>query len=199
MEKIKNRFLYFTVFLTGAIILVIEIVGTRILAPFYGSTIFVWSSLITVTLAFLALGYWLGGSLADKKPKMSLLYWIIFIAGIAILLIPKYDRWVLIQTDKFGLQYGPLLGAFIIFAPSIFLLGMISPFAVKIHTKSLDHLGTTAGNLYAISTSGSLVGGLLAGFYFVPNFSVSFIINILSLSLFFLFLVWQISILLKKN
>ena len=127
--------------------------------------------------------------------------WVFFcILAAAFLLVQvTLVRAVVVQTDKFGLQYGPLIGAFIIFAPSLFLLGTISPFAVRIHAKSLDHLGTTVGNLYAISTSGSLVGGLLAGFYFVPNFSVSFIINMLSLSLFFLFLVWQILILLKKK
>ncbi len=66
MEKLKNYFLFLTVFVSGAAVLVIEILGTKILMPFYGSTIYVWSSLITVTLAFLALGYWLGGKLADK-------------------------------------------------------------------------------------------------------------------------------------
>lgn len=199
MGKLKNYFFYLTIFITGAVVLIIEISGTRILAPFYGSTIFVWSSLISVTLAFLALGYWFGGKLADRKPEINLLYWIIFIAGIAIFLIPRYDKWVLLQTDSFGLQYGPLIAAFIIFAPSIFLLGTISPFAVKIRTQSLDHLGVTAGNLYAIATFGALTGGLLAGFYLVPNFSVSFIINMLSLSLFFLFLIWQILHFLKEK
>lgn len=199
MGKIRDYFFYFTIFTTGAVILIVEILGTRTLAPFYGSTIFVWSSLITATLAFLGLGYWYGGKLADRRPERGLLYWIIFIAGTSILLIPKYDGWVLIQTDRLGLRYGPLVAAFVIFGPSLFLLGTVSPFAVRIHAPTLKRLGATAGTLYAISTLGSLVGGLLAGFYLVPNFQVSFIINTLSLILFCLFLIWQILVLSKKN
>lgn len=199
MKKLQSYFLYFTIFTTGAVILVIEILGTRILAPFYGSTIFVWSSLITITLLSLALGYYFGGKLADKKPNTKTLYWIIFIAGAAILLIPQYNKWILLQTNRFGLKYGPLLAAFFLFAPPLFLLGTVSPFVVRIKTPTLDHLGAIAGNLYAISTFGSLVGGLLAGFYLVPNFSVSSIINSLAFILFCLFLIWQILILLKER
>ena len=199
MKRLKYYFFYFTIFVSGAVVLIVEILGTRVLAPFYGSTIYVWSSLISVTLAFLALGYWFGGGLADKRPNIDLLYWIVFIGGLAILLIPSYDKFILIQTDRFGLRYGPLISAFIIFAPSLFLFGTISPFAVKMRARTLDHLGVTAGNLYAIATFGSLAGGLLAGFYLIPNFSIKFIINLISLCLFFLFLIWQILISLKEE
>ena len=177
--------------------MVIEILGTRILAPFYGSTVFVWSSLITVTLAFLALGYFLGGRLVDKKPNINLLYWIIFISGISILLIPKYSSWVLLQTEDLGMRFGPLAAAFILFLAPLFLLAMVAPFAVKIKTQTLDHLGITAGNLYALATVGSLTGALLTGFYFIPNFSVTWIINATGLSLIAIFFIWQI-LLIKK-
>jgi len=79
MQKFKQNYLYLTVFVTGGVVLVIEILGTRIIAPFYGSTIFVWVSLIVVTLGFLSLGYFYGGKLADKRPETALLYKIIFI------------------------------------------------------------------------------------------------------------------------
>ncbi len=194
----KTTFFYLTIFITGAAVLVIEILGTRILAPFYGSTIFVWSSLISVTLAFLALGYLWGGKLADRKPDTGLLYWIVFAAGISIVLIPKYSNWVLIQTDRFGLKFGPLIAAFIIFFAPLFLLGAVSPFAVKIRTRLLDHLGITAGSLYATATLGSLAGALFAGFLLIPNFSVSWIINATGVILISLFFIWQI-LALKKT
>lgn len=199
MEKLKIYFFYLTIFITGAVILVIEILGTRILAPFYGSTIFVWSSLISITLAFLALGYFLGGKIVDKKPDINLLYWIIFIAGIAILIIPKIDKFVLLKTDFLGLRFGPLISSFILFSIPLFLLGMVSPFAVRIKTKIVDKVGVTAGNLYAISTLGCLAGGLLTGFYFVPSFSVKSIVVGVGLIPVSLFLIWQILNLLKTK
>ncbi|MEX2144806.1 MAG: fused MFS/spermidine synthase [Candidatus Spechtbacterales bacterium] len=80
LNKLQTYFFYLIIFVTGAVILVIEIIGARILAPFYGSTIYVWSSLITSTLAALALGYYAGGKLADKAPKINLGYVFTFIA-----------------------------------------------------------------------------------------------------------------------
>ena len=199
MSLIRTYFFYFTIFITGAAILVIEILGTRVLTPFYGSTIYVWSSLITITLLFLALGYFLGGKIADKKPELNLLYWIIFFAGITTILIPKYSSWLLSQTDRFGLKYGPLIASFFLFFAPLLLLGMVSPFAVKIKTQKISSLGRRAGNLYALATLGSLVGALLTGFYLISNFPVSRIINTIGLVLIILFFLWQIQLVGKSN
>lgn len=199
MGKLRIYFLYLTIFITGAVILVIEIAGTRVLAPFYGSTIYVWSSLISITLGFLALGYWFGGKLADKKPDINLLYRIIFLAGAVIIFTPQYASWVLLQTSELGLRFGPLIAALTLFAIPLFLLGIVSPFAIKIQTKLLARLGITAGGLYALSTLGSLLGGLLAGFYLAPNFSVRSIIISCGLILIFVFAIWQIMNLVKES
>lgn len=188
----KKCLFYLTIFINGAVILIIEILGTRILAPFYGSTIFVWSSLITVTMASLALGYFFGGKIADEKPDLDLLYWIILIAGLSVSIVPVIDKFVLLRTDSLGIRLGPLVSSFFLFFLPLFFLGMVSPFGVKIETKLVDNLGTNAGNLYALSTLGSLFGALLAGFYLVPGFSINVVLNILSLTLFLLFLVWQL-------
>src|SRR3990167_309511 len=106
MHHHQNYFLYGTLFLAGGVILVIEIAGSRVVAPFYGSSIFVWSSLITVTLASLAIGYALGGALADRKPQYTVLYIPIFIAGLFTVLIPKLAPWALTITRGFGITYG---------------------------------------------------------------------------------------------
>ena len=164
--------MYITVFITGAAVLIIEILGTRVLAPFYGSTIFVWSSLISVTLGFLALGYWLGGLLADKKPDFKVFYGIIFLAGIFTSLIMKVDQPVLVFTDQFGLRLGPLVASSILFAVSFFLLGIVTPFAIRLRTQILEKIGTRSGSIFAFSTIGSLVGAIFAGFFLVPSFSL---------------------------
>lgn len=185
-------FLYGAVFFTGAVILTIEIVGTRVLAPFYGSTIYVWSSLITVTLLALALGYFFGGRLADRRPHMQRLFTVLFFSGILVLLIPSYASVALHATNPLGIRLGPLTASLLLFAPPIFLLGIVSPFAVKLATRSLQKLGVTAGNLYALSTIGSLAGGLFTGFYLVATVKPAVILVAVGLTLIALFFLWHL-------
>lgn len=192
MTAFDKYFFYTTVFAVGAVILIIEILGTRILAPFYGSTIYVWSSLITSTLAALSLGYWLGGKVADKKPNMDTLYSLLFLAGLLVLVTRFYSNWALLATDPLGLRFGPLAASALIFIPSLFILGMVSPFAVKLTTNSLDNLGIRAGNIYALATVGSLAGALLAGFYLFIHFTIFSIMNSLGLMLVVLFVIWKL-------
>ena len=172
-STIRKYFLYLTLFISGAVILVIEIAGVRVLAPFYGSTIFVWSSLITITLGFLALGYFVGGFIADKYPKGSWFYFIIFLGGAASLLLIKLNQPLLVFSDQFGLRTGPLVAALIIFAIPLFLLSMAGPFAIRLRSRLLEHTGHVSGTIFGVSTVGSLVGALLVGFYFIPNFLLS--------------------------
>lgn len=163
---------YPTVFVTGAAIMVLELLGARVLAPYYGSSLFVWSSLITVTLVALAIGYWLGGVVADRRPSAALLYAIIALAGLATAVIAPTRGPVLQATDALGLRGGSLSSAFILFTAPLLLLGMVSPFAVKLSTVSLRRLARTAGRLYSVSTAGSFVGTLAAGFLLIPTFEV---------------------------
>jgi len=181
--KQKGNFLYLTVFISGAAVLILEILGTRIIAPFYGSTIFVWSSLIVVTLGFLSLGYFFGGKLADKNPETKLLYRVILISAFFISLILKIDQPVLIFTDRVGLKYGPLVASLILFAPSFLTLGMITPIAIRLISKNVKKSGRTAGKIFAISTLGSVAGALLAGFFLLPTFSLTQIFITMSIIL----------------
>lgn len=187
-------FFYFTIFISGAAVLVIEIGGTRVLTPFYGSTIYVWSSLISVTMIFLALGYVVGGALADRHPPTRTIWAILFFAGLATYAIPEYDQLVLPFTDHLGIRWAPLAASFLLFAPSLTLLGMVAPLAVKLRAQTLQNLGTTAGNLYALATFGSLAGALATGFYLTPNFPFTIIFRLLGIILMLLFIVWQMLI-----
>lgn len=163
---------YPTVFVTGAAVMMLELLGARVLAPYYGSSLFVWSSLITVTLVALAVGYWLGGVVADRRPNATILYAIVGAAGVATAVIAPIRGPVLEATDALGLRGGSLSSAFILFTVPLLLLGMVSPFAVKLSTLSLGRLARTAGRLYSISTAGSFVGTLAAGFVLIPTFEV---------------------------
>src|SRR3989344_4673003 len=169
-EKLKIWYLYLTVFITGAAVLVIEILGTRVLAPFYGSTIYVWSSLITVTLGALASGYFAGGYVADKYPKPKSFYGVVFIAGFFTALLIKISEPVLTWSDRFGFQWGPLVAALVLFFLPLFFFGTVTPFAIRLRAYSVEHAGHIAGTIFATATAGSIIGAILAGFYFMPNF-----------------------------
>jgi spermidine synthase len=169
----KDFFLYTAVAVSGAAVLALEILGTRILGPFYGVGLFLWSALITVTLAALSLGYLIGGRIADKNATLTHFCCIIGIAGAWIVLIPWLKNPFLSITEPLGLRQAVLAVAFILFFPPLTLLGMISPYAIKLRAESIEKVGRTAGNLYAISTLASVFSALLTGFYLIPNIGVN--------------------------
>lgn len=168
----KDKYIYLVVSISGASILALEILGTRILGPFYGVSIFLWSALITVTLAALSVGYFIGGWWADKGVKPERLGLLLAGAGIWLFIIPLVKTVILSIVEPLGLRFSVLVASIILFFPPLTLLGMISPYAIKLKTTSLNQLGRTAGNLYAISTIASVVAALLTGFVLIPNFGV---------------------------
>ncbi len=164
----KSWYLYVLVFVAGAAVLAVEILGTRILGPFYGVSLFLWSALITVTLAALSVGYAVGGRWADRGPKLSRLCYAMAGAGLWLLAIPWLKQPVLAVAEPFGLRFAVLVAALILFAPPLTLLGMVGPYAIRLKAARLDEVGRTAGDLYAISTIASVVAALLTGFFLIP-------------------------------
>lgn len=166
--------------------MILELVGSRLLAPFVGTSIVVWTSLIGIVLAALSIGYSYGGRLADRKPQPKILSWIIFAAAIFISLISGIKLILFGAMEGNSLDHGTqavIISVILFGAPSI-LLGMVSPFAAKLKTESVQKVGGTIGNLYALSTVGSITGTFLSGFYLIATFPISQIIIGISLVLF---------------
>jgi predicted membrane-bound spermidine synthase len=168
--------LYLIVFTSGGVLMGVEIAGSRVLAPNFGTSIFVWGSLIGLFMGAMALGYYVGGSLADKKPSFAVLSTIVSLAGVYTFLFIPYSGWHVCEyvaqqiTDRAA---GPLLAAGVLFFVPSFLMAMVSPFAIKLNTESLAGVGGVAGKLYALSTAGSIVGTLVTTFALIPLFKVS--------------------------
>ena len=165
-------FLVLTNLICGALVMVIEVLGSRVIGPFFGVNLFVWTSLITVTLAGLAAGYAVGGLLADYRGSPPLLYAIILLAGVTVLLIPVLRKPVLEATLSLGLRLGSLSAACLLFGPSLFILGCVFPYVVKIAVEGTSNIGWTVGSLYAVSTLGSLLGTVCTGFFLISYFPV---------------------------
>ena len=190
--KAQTYFLFLAVFASGAAVMMVEFLGTRILSPYYGTTLYVWSSLIAVTLGFLALGYFWGGRIADRHPEMSRLYLLIFLAGISVVIVSRAANWVLLATEPLGVRWGPLVAALVLFSVPTLALGMVTPLAVKLRTEALNVLGVTTGRLYALSTCGSLIGTIVTGFYLIPTFSISAIMGATAIGLILISGIWFI-------
>lgn len=162
------------VFVSGATVMSLEILGSRFLAPYFGSTLFVWGSLIGVVLTALSLGYYYGGKASDRNPDFHKFSLVIFLAGAYVLLmaITSPALFESVLALRLGERYGPLLAASILLAIPSFLLGMVSPYSVKLGAKTYRSVGSVAGSLYSISTAGSIIGTFVTVFVLIPQFGV---------------------------
>lgn len=158
--------------LTGALVMVIEILGARIIGPFFGVSVYVWTALISVTLLALAIGYAVGGWLADRRPRAAVLYLLIGLAGCWLVLLPWFKAPVLEATMTPGLRLGSFLAASLLFGFPLLLLGCVSPYLLRLAALDLNRIGRTAGLLYAVSTAGSFAGAAGTGFYLLGSFGV---------------------------
>ena len=182
--KIRSWSLEFIVFVCGAVVMVLELVGTRILSPYLGTSIFVWTSLIGIILGSLSLGYWWGGRIADKWPDYKTFARIILLSALACGLIIVIKGPILSIVSKINeIRIGSVISATILFAPASILLGMISPYAVKLKMHNLGTSGSTVGQLYAISTVGSIFGTFLAGFFLLSTMGSTNLLLAMALTL----------------
>jgi spermidine synthase len=183
--KISKYLLEIVVFVCGAVVMMFELVGSRVLGPYFGTSLFVWTSLIGIILGSLSLGYYLGGKIADKKSSFKSLSLIIFLAAISIgLMVSIKDFWLIVLQNNFtDIRTSSVLASLTLFLPASVFLGMVSPYAVKLKLNNLNTSAQTVGTLYAISTTGSIFGTFLAGFYLIPHFGTNKLLIILSITL----------------
>jgi spermidine synthase len=162
------------VFGAGIGALATEISASRLLAPYFGSSTIVWANLIGIVLASLALGYWLGGRIADRRPVPSLLGLIVLVSAVFVAAIPFVAEPFLdltvegLDEASVGAVVGSFVAVLLLCAPPVVLLGMVSPFAIRLAVSSIETAGAVAGRLYALSTAGSLLGTFLPALVLIP-------------------------------
>jgi len=174
--------IYALAFVAGFSIMSIELLGGRLLAPYFGSSIYVWGSIITVFMLSLSIGYLLGGRLSLHHPSMGR-FALIFL-GAAICLYPlvyfseDVMNWVFERIED--PRYGSLVAASTLFIVPTVILGMISPYSVRLLVVTTEHAGQVAGFLYFVSTLGSALGTLATSFYFVLWFEMDTVLTALT-------------------
>lgn len=174
MSNGLRRYLYLTAATTGAVIMIVEILGAKMLSPYVGMSHFVWTAQIAVTLVALACGYYAGGRLADRTQRLSPLYWAILGAAgylvLTVLICEPVAYWCL----DFNLAFGSLLASTILFFVPLALLAMTAPFLVRVLTSSVAGVGGNVGRLTAVSTLGSFAGTMAIGYLMIPLMPNSF-------------------------
>lgn len=172
---------YLVVLIPAAVLMALEIVSSRLLAPQFGSSVYVWGSIIGVFLAAMSAGYAWGGYLADRRPSMATLGHLVLGAAVAQAVVIITGRSLVAELGALtgGSPAGTLLAVGVLFAPTTVFLATVSPYAVKLATQDLQLLGGTAGRLYALSTAASLAGTLCATFVLIPNLQLDTIFRLL--------------------
>lgn len=163
-----RRFLYATAGITGAAILIVEILGAKMLAPFVGTSHFVWTAQIAVTLMSLAVGYYFGGWLVDRSPKLSRLYICIALAAVYLAFTILIVEEVAYSFLKMNLAMGALFSSAVLFFVPLTLLAAVGPFLIRVLAISFNTIGKQIGRLSAISTLGSVLGTILIGYVLIP-------------------------------
>jgi MFS family permease len=173
--------IYLLAFSGGFVIMSLELLGGRILAPYFGSGIYVWGSIITIFMLSLSIGYLLGGRLSVHNPSSSRFAAIFAVAAVLLLPLTIYAQGIMefIFLRVEDPRYGSLVTSIVLFGLPTVILGMISPYSVRLLVDNVAESGRVAGSLYFVSTLGSAIGTLMTSFYFVLWFEVNTIIILL--------------------
>ncbi len=173
-----KRFLIIQVFISGMTSLALEMCASRLLGAYFGTSLYIWAALIGLILIYLTIGYFLGGRIADRYPFERILCVITAIAALTTSLIPFVSQGILswsvsaIAQVSVSAFLASLLGTVLLFAVPVTLLGLVSPFAIRLVTKHIANSGRVSGSLYAISTFGSILGAFLPVLWLIPTFGV---------------------------
>jgi MFS family permease len=188
-RRMRNVAAAALVFVGGFIIMVLEIIGARFLAKDFGNSFHVWVSQIGVVLIALALGYYLGGALADRWQRLWFLATLLVPAGLAIFLIPNWAARLIEAIIKrhptnediplVWQKLDPVLGSAVVFLVPCVVLAMLSPYMIRLSTHSLAQVGRSAGFIIAASTVGSIAGVFVSGFVLIETMDVSGIFRLM--------------------
>lgn len=149
-----------------------ELLGARLTGPYFGSSIYVWASVLGVTLTALMCGYYTGGWLSGRSRDSSLLFLILSAAGVLLAIMPITSQCIMRATLNLSVQAGATLSLLVFMFPPLLFMGMSSPVVIHLLNRSVDTSGKTAGSVYAISTLGGIFSTFAMGFWLMPEFGL---------------------------
>lgn len=172
--KFSNKYLLLLSFIEGGSVMACELIGAKLLAPKFGTSLYVWAAALGLTLGGLTFGYFMGGRLSRRYPNnYNILFNILSIAGVLLIIMPFTSQIVMNQLIDLSLELGAILSLAIFMLPPLIFMGMTSPLIINLLTQDPNNAGKNAGNVYAISTLGGILYTFLLGFVLIPNFGLT--------------------------
>ena len=167
-----RNFLFFLSFLEGSAVMACELLGAKMIAPFFGSSLYVWAAVLGITLFALMSGYYIGGYISERIRKQNLVYWVLVLAGLFLMIMPYTSVWIMEQTIDMDIKWGSTSSLIVFMFPPLLFMGMTSPILINMINNKVDTTGRSAGSIYAISTLGGILATFLVGFYLLPEFGI---------------------------
>ncbi len=184
MAKNRLTFLFLFSFVEGCALMATEIVSGKIISPFYGTSLYVWSSVLGVTMGGLALGYFFGGFLSEKyQIKFKQLSFLFILSAVLIWLMPFSAKIIMEFTLNIDIRIGILISCLFFMLLPIVIFGMISPLIIHLFSEQNQKSGFSAGLVYGVSTIGGIIFTFLTGFVFISTFGIKQTVNFISIYL----------------
>ncbi|MFN7015206.1 MAG: fused MFS/spermidine synthase, partial [Bacteroidia bacterium] len=161
----------------------VELVGAKMLAPIFGTSLYVWAATLGITLFALTAGYYTGGYFSAKSSTSKSIYLVLLLAGIFTVLMPITSKFILKTTLEMDVRLGASLSLLVFMMPPLIFMGMTSPLIIRFFTQHADMAGKSAGTVYAISTLGGILSTFLTGFYLLPELGIKYTVLISGLTL----------------
>jgi predicted membrane-bound spermidine synthase len=168
-----KHLLFLLAFIEGAAVMTCELVGAKMIAPFFGSSLYVWAAVLGVTLFALMAGYYIGGYLSERVKSSNLIYIILIIASAFLILMPYTSVAIMQQTVDFSVKSGSTISLLVFMFPALLFMGMSSPVIINLINEKVETTGKSAGSIYAISTLGGIISTFFVGFYLLPEFGTN--------------------------
>ena len=181
--KNQSWYLSLVLLVEGSALMAVELMGAKLLAPFYGSSLYVWTAVLAITVLGLTLGYFFGGRLAEKHATEKLLALILGVSALLVFAMPATAGGVISLTSAMSLIPGICTASLLLIVPPMFCFGLVGPMVVRLMASKLETLGNVAGTVYFTSTMGGIVATFLFGFYWIPEMGLRFSAHITALTL----------------
>lgn len=172
---VQNEAVWFLLtvsFIEGGAVMAVELLGAKMIEPYFGSSLYVWSAVLAITLLGLTSGYYSGGILSEKNQQPGLLYYLLAVAAFLTGLMPITGTTVFASLLSIDFRFGAIIAACVLLLPSLCIFGMVSPIIIRRLSTKAEHAGKKAGLVYAISTVGGILFTFLTGFYLIPEIGV---------------------------
>ena len=165
----KHWYLFPVLLVEGGSLMAVELLGAKLVAPFYGNSLYVWTAVLGITVLGLTAGYYFGGIISEKYPSNNALFFIVALSALPVFALPHSSSLFMSQTSAMDLRLGIVVTCLLLLLPPLVCFGMVGPLVVRLLSQKLEILGKVAGTVYFTSTIGGILAAFFYGFYMIPH------------------------------